>query len=79
MRFLSLEDKTGIAHAIVAPELYEAWHLTTTGLAQARHGTLHIKARAIERLDYAQLHPAGPTRLNADRSIPPGMSRRDEV
>lgn len=56
--FVSLEDETGIANAIVSPELFERERLKITsepfliitGVAQIRHGTVHIKTRSIERL-----------------------------
>ncbi|MBC8002811.1 MAG: error-prone DNA polymerase, partial [Opitutaceae bacterium] len=65
--FVSLEDETGISNVIVAPELFEAERLKITtepfliveGVAQNRRETIHIKARIIERLDYAVLQTAG--------------------
>ena len=65
--FISLEDETGISNVIVAPELFEAERLKITtepfliieGVAQRRRETIHIKARKIERLDYAVLQTAG--------------------
>jgi error-prone DNA polymerase len=62
--FVSLEDETGISNAIVDPKLFEAERLTITmepfltieGPAQHRHGTIHIKARKIERLAFAELN-----------------------
>jgi error-prone DNA polymerase len=64
--FISLEDETGISNAIVSPELFEAERLTITsepflaiiGIAQSRHGTVHIKAEKIRRLDFAELQTA---------------------
>lgn len=61
--FLSLEDETGISNAIVAPDLFEKDRLkittepflVVTGLLQSRHGTIHIKARSITRMDFAEL------------------------
>jgi error-prone DNA polymerase len=61
--FVSLEDETGIANAIVDPQLFEAARLTITmepfllieGRVQSRHGTIHIKAQRIERLAFAEL------------------------
>ena len=65
--FVSLEDESGISNAIVAPELFEAERLKITsepflvieGIAQNRHDTIHIKARKIERLNYAGLQTTG--------------------
>jgi error-prone DNA polymerase len=62
--FVSLEDETGITNAIVDPKLFEAERLMITmepflmieGPAQHRHGTIHIKARKIERLAFAELN-----------------------
>jgi len=59
--FISLEDETGVANAIVSPELFEREHLkiTTepflliTGQVQHRHGTTHIKVRKMERLEHS--------------------------
>jgi error-prone DNA polymerase len=56
--FISLEDETGVANAIVAPQLFEQEQLkiTTepflliTGVIEQRHNTIHIKARKLERL-----------------------------
>ncbi|HEY6167992.1 MAG TPA: error-prone DNA polymerase [Verrucomicrobiae bacterium] len=64
--FVSLEDETGISNAIVSPELFEEERLKITsepfltieGVAQSRHGTIHIKAKKIERLDFAVLQTA---------------------
>ena len=61
--FVSLEDETGIANAIVPPALFEAMRLTLItetflvieGIVQHRHRTIHIQAKTIERLDYAGL------------------------
>jgi error-prone DNA polymerase len=61
--FVSLEDETGISNAIVNPKLFETERLKITtepfliieGEAQSRHGTIHIKARRIERLAFAEL------------------------
>jgi error-prone DNA polymerase len=66
--FVSLEDETGISNAIIAPALFEEERLKITsepfliveGPAQSRNGTVHIKARRIDRLDF--------TCLNADVS-----------
>ena len=61
--FLSLEDETGISNVIIPPPLFEAERLKITmepfliveGEAQARHDTIHIKAKLIERLIYDNL------------------------
>ena len=61
--FVSLEDETGISNAIIAPALFEEERLKITsepfliieGPAQSRDGTVHIKARRIDRLDFASL------------------------
>jgi len=64
--FVSLEDETGIANAIVSAKLFETERLKITtepflivnGIAQNRHNTIHIKALKIERLPYASLETA---------------------
>lgn len=64
--FISLEDETGISNVIVAPKLFEDERLTITmepflqidGVAESRHGTVHIKAKKIQRLDFASLQTA---------------------
>ncbi len=56
--FVSLEDETGIANAIVLPQLFEAKRLMITqepslkitGKLQNLHGVIHVKADAIEPL-----------------------------
>ncbi|MBN9690161.1 MAG: error-prone DNA polymerase [Verrucomicrobia bacterium] len=61
--FVSLEDETGITNAIVSSDLFEQERLTITqepflmieGDVQNREGTIHVKARRIERLDYGPL------------------------
>jgi error-prone DNA polymerase len=65
--FVSLEDETGIANAIVAPELFERERLKITsepfliieGIAQKRQGTIHVKARKIERFATERLASPG--------------------
>ena len=65
--FVSLEDETGIANAIVSPELFERERLKitsepfllVTGIAQKRQGTIHVKARSIERLQTPELKSPG--------------------
>ena len=54
--FVSLEDETGIANAIVAPDLFEKLRLTITqeayllieGCVQIAEGTIHVKAARLE-------------------------------
>ncbi len=61
--FVSLEDETGISNAIVSPELFERERLKITsepflmitGVAQIRHGTVHIKTQSIERLNVPEI------------------------
>ncbi len=56
--FLSLEDETGIANAIVYPPLFERCRgvitqesfLLVTGVLQVRSGTIHVRAETVERL-----------------------------
>lgn len=58
--FVSLEDETGIANAIVAPALFEKLRLTISqeafllieGRVQIADGTIHIKAAHIEGLSH---------------------------
>jgi error-prone DNA polymerase len=65
--FVSLEDETGIANAIVSPQLFESERLKITeepfliieGIAQSRHGTIHTKAQKIERLDGVEMANPG--------------------
>jgi error-prone DNA polymerase len=57
--FVSLEDETGIANAIVAPELFERHRLRISeepfleiaGQLQKVDGVIHVKARRIEALE----------------------------
>jgi len=61
--FISLEDETGIANAIVLPQLFEAKRLVITqesalritGRLQNLHGVIHVKAQSIEPLVEAAL------------------------
>jgi error-prone DNA polymerase len=63
--FISLEDETGVANIIIPAEMFERERLKitnepfllVTGLVQQRHGTIHVKARQMERLDYPGLTP----------------------
>jgi len=62
--FISLEDETGVANAIVTPTLFERARLTVTqepflaisGPLQATRGTYIIKARHIEALSHDGSH-----------------------
>jgi error-prone DNA polymerase len=57
--FLSLEDETGIANIIVAPDVFEANRIVVTrtrfmliaGKLQNQDGVVHVKARHFEPLD----------------------------
>lgn len=59
--FLSLEDETGVANAIVSPELFERErlriveeaYLVVEGTVQHHEGVIHIRARRILPLDTA--------------------------
>ena len=61
--FVSLEDETGVANAVVEPELFErerivineASALKITGRLQNEGGVIHVKARTIEALRLAEL------------------------
>jgi error-prone DNA polymerase len=61
--FISLEDETGIANAIVVPPLFERLRLVITqepslkisGRLQNLHGVIHIKAEKIQPLTEAAL------------------------
>lgn len=56
--FVSLEDETGVANAVVEPALFERKRLVITqetflrirGVLQNQDGVIHIKAREIEAL-----------------------------
>ena len=56
--FVSLEDESGIANAIVAPDLFETLRLTISqeayllieGRVQVAEGTIHVNAARIEGL-----------------------------
>ncbi len=64
--FVSLEDESGVANAVVFPDLFEKRRLVITqhpalvieGRVQSREGVIHIKAERIEPLVAADL-PAG--------------------
>jgi len=59
--FLSLEDETGIANAIVTPDLFEIYHLPLVrepyllveGVLQNQQGAISVKARHVEPLSFA--------------------------
>ena len=56
--FISLEDETGVANAILTPQIFERHRLVTVhegflsilGRVQHRHGVIHIKADSVEGL-----------------------------
>ena len=56
--FISLEDETGVANAILTPKVFEQHRLTVVhesflsiiGRVQHRHGVTHIKADSVEGL-----------------------------
>ena len=58
--FLSLEDETGISNIIVSPPLFEANRLLIIsepfllieGVAEARNGTVHVKAEKFDWIDF---------------------------
>jgi error-prone DNA polymerase len=68
--FLSLEDETGIANAIVSADLFERRRLIITGESALRitgrlqnvEGVIHVKAITIEPLDSPDL----PTQASHD-------------
>jgi error-prone DNA polymerase len=61
--FLSMEDETGIANVIITPNLYERERLVVTrskfvmveGALQNQDGVIHVKARRIQPLAFANL------------------------
>lgn len=61
--FVSLEDETGVANAIVVPDLFEAQRFTITqhpalvieGRVQQHDGVIHVKAERIAPLRCAEL------------------------
>jgi error-prone DNA polymerase len=63
--FVSLEDETGIANVIVSAAFFEENRLEITsepflifeGPLQHRHGTIHVRAAAVERLETRELRP----------------------
>jgi error-prone DNA polymerase len=68
--FISLEDETGIANAIVSADLFERRRLIITGESALRitgrlqnvEGVIHVKALTIEPLDSPDL----PTQASHD-------------
>nr|MDQ3624190.1 error-prone DNA polymerase [Verrucomicrobiota bacterium] len=65
--FISLEDETGIANAIVTPAMFERERLLITherfliieGIAQNHEGVIHVRAETITPLDAQDLAAAG--------------------
>jgi error-prone DNA polymerase len=63
--FVSLEDESGVANAIITPRLFERHRLLISqeqflvveGPAQNQKGVIHIKARRIERLPFEDIAP----------------------
>ena len=61
--FISLEDETGIANAVVVPDLFEARRMTIneeptlciTGRLQIQANVIHVRAEKIEALRLAEL------------------------
>ncbi len=61
--FISLEDETGVANAIVTPKLFERYRLLISeepfliieGLLQNHEGVIHVKAQRIEPLEVGPL------------------------
>ena len=62
--FLSLEDETGIANAIVEPDIFDAHRtaLTTApyllieGMLQNQHGAISVKLHDVKPLDFEAAH-----------------------
>ncbi len=63
--FISLEDESGVANAVVRPALFERERMTITqypalvieGVLQSHEGIIHIKAETITPLQDAELPP----------------------
>ena len=61
--FVSLEDETGVANAIVTPQLFENFRLrieeepflVIKGVMQNAENVIHVKARSIEALQFREL------------------------
>ncbi len=64
--FLSMEDETGIANVIITPDLYERERVVVTrskfvlveGALQNQDGVIHVKAKHIQPLAFANLEVA---------------------
>jgi len=64
--FLSLEDETGIANAIVAPQLFEREYIVLTsqpyliieGRLQNQDGTISVKAQRVRALAFTRAETA---------------------
>jgi error-prone DNA polymerase len=58
--FLSLEDETGIANAIVEPEMFDAHrqalvtapYLLVEGILQNQQGAISVKLRGVQALEF---------------------------
>jgi len=65
--FLTLEDETGTANAVVTPSRYERWRvvLNTSPLLEVEgplervHGVTHVRAMAVRRIDAPAAMPEG--------------------
>jgi error-prone DNA polymerase len=65
--FISLEDETGVANAIVTPPMFERHRLCIVhepflvidGILQNHQGVIHVRAETIAALDQSQLATAG--------------------
>ncbi len=63
--FISLEDETGVANAIVTPDFFEKWRLLITeepfliieGRLQNAENVIHVRAQKIEPLPHEDLVP----------------------
>jgi error-prone DNA polymerase len=61
--FISMEDETGIANVIITPDLYERERMVVTrskfilveGALQNQDGVIHVKAKRIRPLEFANL------------------------
>jgi error-prone DNA polymerase len=61
--FVSLEDETGIANAVVTPDLFERLRMVINeepalyivGRLQNQAGVIHVKAETIEALNLSEL------------------------
>jgi error-prone DNA polymerase len=65
--FLTLEDETGTANAVVTPPRYERWRvvLNTSPLLEVEgplervHGVTHVRATAVRRIEAPATMPEG--------------------